>query len=301
MFLENIMEALPGVLDKYNMKACTYPARYAYWRDNLFERIMRLFVWKTGTDLVIPKEIEQRLIIDGKCSIQHIKREKELTAVFCNFFGVTKYYDEFKKITYHTPIDAGERTIGKDCVIIENNALRNPVLPLIHSYAMMLAHAEVTFIDICVNARDHNGIPIASTEIGKQAVKSYQRSKFNGKYDVIADPSFIGVQFTPSGDLKSEVFKELWEVRNNILRDFYSDIGVKVAFEKNSNVINAEIEANDSMLLLNIKDMIEYRKRGAEAVNKLFGTEWSVEVAEEIRYEEKEEENDVQCKSDLDA
>lgn len=300
MFLENIETALPKAFEKYNMKACTYSARYAFWRDNLFERVMRLFVWNTG-ETVPAKEIEERLIIDGKCGITHIKRDKELTAVFCSYFGVTKYFDDFKKITYHCPIDAGERTIGKDAAVIENNSLRNPVLPLIHSYAMMLAHAEVTFMDIMINARDNSGIPIASTEIAKQSIKNYQSKKFNGQYDVIADPAFIGVQFTPSGEIKSEIFKELWEVRNNILRDFYSDIGVKVAFEKNSNVINAEVEANDSMLLLNIKDMIDYRKRGAEAVNKLFGTNWTVEVAKEIQYEEKEEVEDVQRSADLEA
>ena len=38
------------------------------------------------------------------------------------------------------------------------------------------------------------------------------------------------------------------------------------------------------MLLLNIADMIESRKRGADAVNNMFGTDWRVEVAKEIQY-----------------
>ena len=156
-------------------------------------------------------------------------------------------------------------------------------------------------MDVMINARDSNGVPVASTEIAKNAIKNYQRKKFNGQYDVIADPSFTGVNFNAVTDIKSEIFKELWEVRNNILRDFYSDIGVKVAFEKNSNTVTAEVQANDSMLLLNIKDMIEYRKRGAEAVNKLFGTNWSVEVAKEIQYEDEGGEKDVLDKSDLEA
>lgn len=41
------------------------------------------------------------------------------------------------------------------------------------------------------------------------------------------------------------------------------------------------------MLLFNITDMLEARKRSAERVNKLFGVNWSVDVSPEINYQEK--------------
>ena len=46
----------------------------------------------------------------------------------------------------------------------------------------------------------------------------------------------------------------------------------------------AEVEADTSLLLLNLSDMIESRKKGADKVNKMFGTNWSVHIAEEIDY-----------------
>lgn len=267
--------------DKLSKGACTYNALYGYWRELLFERVMRLFVWESDVE---QKEIEQRLIIAGHCGITKLPRKKELTAMFGTFYGVTEYFDEFKNYTVHCPIYAGTRTIGKDIAIISNNAERNPVLPLIHHYAQLLAHAEVTFINVLINARDNNGIPIVSTERQKQAVRQYQGKKFNGQYDAIADPGALGVNFTQQTTLNSSLYKEMWETRNNILKEFYSDIGVKAAFEKQSNTIDAEVRSNDSLLLLNIKDMLEYRKRGCEAVNKLYGTNWSVKVSDEINY-----------------
>ena len=153
--------------DKLSKGACTYNALYGYWREQLFERVMRLFVWKSDVE---QKEIEQRLIIAGHCGITKLPRKKELTAMFGTFYGVTEYFDEFKNYTVHCPIYAGTRTIGKDIAIISNNAERNPVLPLIHHYAQLLAHAEVTFINILINARDNSGIPIVSTERQKPAV-----------------------------------------------------------------------------------------------------------------------------------
>lgn len=267
--------------DKLSKGACTYNALYGYWREQLFERVMRLFVWESDVE---QKEIEQRLIIAGHCGITKLPRKKELTAMFGTFYGVTEYFDEFKNYTVHCPIYAGTRTIGKDVVIISNNAERNPVLPLIHHYAQLLAHAEVTFLNILINARDNSGIPIVSTERQKQAVLQYQGKKFNGQYSAIADPGALGVNYTQQTTLNSSLYKEMWETRNNILKEFYSDIGVKAAFEKQSNTIDAEVRSNDSLLLLNIKDMLEYRKRGCEAVNKLYGTNWSVKVSDEINY-----------------
>ena len=38
------------------------------------------------------------------------------------------------------------------------------------------------------------------------------------------------------------------------------------------------------MLLLNLSDMIASREKGAKEVNKMFGTNWTVHVAEEIDY-----------------
>lgn len=267
--------------DKLSKGACTYNALYGYWREQLFERVMRLFVWESDVE---QKEIEQRLIIAGHCGITKLPRRKELTAMFGTFYGVTEYFDEFKNYTVHCPIYAGTRTIGKDVAIISNNAERNPVLPLIHHYAQLLAHAEVTFLNILINARDNSGIPIVSTERQKQAVLQYQGKKFNGQYSAIADPGALGVNYTQQTTLNSSLYKEMWETRNNILKEFYSDIGVKAAFEKQSNTIDAEVRSNDSLLLLNIKDMLEYRKRGCEAVNKLYGTNWSVKVSDEINY-----------------
>lgn len=270
--------------------ACTYNALYGYWREQLFERAMRLFVY--DSDPIQQKEIELRLIINGHCGItklpkkvrKHNTSDNGLTAMFGTFFGPTEYIDEWTNYTVRCPIYAGTRTIGKDIVVISNNSTRNPLLPHIHHYAQLLAHTEVTYIDVMINARDSGGIPIVSTERQKQAVLSYQGKKFNGQYSAIADPGALGVNYTQQLTIQPTLFKEIWETRNNILKEFYADIGIKSAFEKQSNTIDSEVRSNDSLLLYNIKDMLEYRKRGCEAVNEMFGTNWSVRVSDEINY-----------------
>lgn len=272
-------------LNKLNRASCTYNALYLYWREQLFERVMRLFVWSGNGD-ILPKEIEQRLIINGHCGIAQLPKENDLTAFYGSFSGVSKYYDEKPYYIVRCPIYSGQKTIDKDVVVINNNAIRNPIYPLIHHYAMLLAHTEVTYMDIVINSRDAEGVPVVSTEKQKQSVTEYQRKRFNGEYGVVTDLGSLGVTYAGINKNGSQSAKEVYEVRSKILKDFYADIGVRSSFEKRSNTVVEEVEADTSLLLLNISDMLDARKRGCERVNNLFGTNWSVEVNEEINYRE---------------
>lgn len=278
-------------ISKLARESCTFNAFYEYWRDELFERIMRLFVWENTYSLennkvvgIKPKEIEQRLLLQGHCGISVLDGEKELTAFFGNFFGVGKYLDEKPNYMVRCPIYAGERTIGKDIVVIDNNSIRNPAYDLVHHYAILLAHTEVTLVDVTVNARDAGGIPIASTEKQKQSIKQYQAKVFNGQYGVVTDAGNLGLQYAGSDRRTNQNVLDILQERDKLLKAFYSDIGVRAAFEKRSNSVEAEVEADTSLLLLNLSDMISCRQKGAEAVNDMYGTNWSVHIAEEIDY-----------------
>ena len=269
-------------LQKFGRESATYNMFYLYWRDQLFERVMRLFVWETDDDDVMPKELEQRLIIQGHVGVA--KYEGKVTAFFGNFYGVTKYIDEFPNYMVRCPVYSGSKTIGKDIVVINNNGIRNPILPLIHHYSILLAHAEVTFNTLMINARDNGGVPVVTTEKQKQSVAQYQGRLFNGQYGTVTDIGNLGIQYAGADRHTSQSVMERLEAREKLLKSFYSDIGVRSAFEKRNNTVRAEVEADTSLLLLNIADMIKFREIGCEEVNKMFGTNWSVHIAEEIDY-----------------
>ena len=262
-------------------ESCTYNVKYGYWRDALFERVMKLFVWENTGDLK-PKEIEQRLILKGHCGIAEYKGE--LTAFYGSFYGVTKYMDEWTNYIVRCPIYTGDKKIGTDVVVIDNNSLRNPTFELVHHYATMLAHTEVSLINCLINARDSGGVPIASTEKQKTSIREYQNQLFNGKYGVVTDIGNLGITYAGSDRKTQQDLIDIMETREKLIKSFYSDIGVRSAFEKRNNTVQAEVEADTSLLLLNLADMLKCRERACEEVNKLFGTNWSVHVAKEIDY-----------------
>lgn len=289
MFLDDMKKDLT----QWDLEACTYPAFYRYWRESLFERMMRLFVWE-GTGPVDPKEIEERLILQGYCIISKMPHESELTAFFGQMFTPTKYYDEFKQVNINCPIYSGTRTIGKDCIVINNNALRNPSMMHVHHYAVLLAHSEVSLINVLVESRDSSGVPIVKNEKQLQSVRAYLKKRFMGKIsDAVTDSGFMGIEFGGSDRHTSQSVMEILEARNKILRCFYSDIGVRATFEKRSNVNSLEVDGDTSMLLLNISDMIKQRKDGADALNRLYNANWSVHIAEEIDYTEENQPKEV--------
>ena len=268
-------------ITKLAKDSCTYNVKYAYWRDSLFERVMKLFVWENIGDLK-PKEIEQRLILNGHCGIAEYKGE--LTAFYGSFYGVTKYMDEWTNYIVRCPIYTAEKKIGTDVVVIDNNSLRNPTFELVHHYATMLAHTEVSLINCLINSRDSGGVPIASTEKQKASIKEYQNQIFNGKYGVVTDVGNLGITYAGSDRKTQQDLIDIMETREKLIKSFYSDIGVRSAFEKRNNTVQAEVEADTSLLLLNLADMLRCREKACEEVNKLFGTNWSVHVAKEIDY-----------------
>ena len=303
MFLTNYvdMDSVDGKkISKLARESCTFNAFYEYWRDQLFERIMRLFVWENTYRLednkvvgVKPKEIEQRLLLQGHCGISILEGETELTAFFGNYYGVGKYLDEKPNYMIRCPIYSGSRTIGEDIVVIDNNSLRNPSYDLVHHYALLLAHNEVTLIDIMVNARDAGGIPVAATEKQKQSIQQYQAKVFNGQYGIVTDIGNLGINYVGTDRKTTQSIEDVYMTRKQLLNSFYSDIGVRSAFEKRSNSVEAEVEADTSLLLLNLADMIDARERGCEAVNDMYGTNWSVHIAEEIDYGTENEPEEV--------
>ena len=268
-------------ITKLAKDSCTYNVKYAYWRDSLFERVMKLFVWENTGDLK-PKEIEQRLILNGHCGIANY--QGELTAFYGSFYGVTKYMDEWTNYIVRCPIYTAEKKIGTDVVVIDNNSLRNPTFELVHHYATMLAHTEVSLINCLINTRDSGGVPIASTEKQKASIKEYQNQIFNGKYGVVTDVGNLGITYAGSDRKTQQDLIDIMETREKLIKSFYSDIGVRSAFEKRNNTVQAEVEADTSLLLLNLSDMLRCKEKACEEVNKLFGTNWSVHVAKEIDY-----------------
>lgn len=280
MYLNTWLDWSTINISDYARENTTYSAFYFFWRDELFSRTMRLF--KEQTDPVPAKEIEVRLMLQGHCAIAPYKGE--LTAFFGTPNGISKYMDEKPFYNVHCPVYAANLKVGRDCEVIHNNILMNPLFDLIHHYAMILAHTEVTFIHTAVNARTPNGVPVAGTEKQKRSFMEFFGRLFNGKFGTVSDIGQLGVQYVGAHTNVTQGVEELWNARQRILADFLSDIGIKSGIDKRSNSVADEVNADTPALLVNLNDMLECRKEGFDRVNRHYNVNWTVELNPDIDY-----------------
>lgn len=264
----------------------TFQFLYECWLQHLVERAMRLFV--LNTDPVPSKEVVFCLLLNGTCGVTD--KYKGMLGAYNGYYCGTPtiYYDMYEDYAVHSPVYADVLKVDKDVIVIDNNACRTSIYPIAHRYATMLAHTEVSIVNTLVNGRDSGGIPIASTEAQKQAIQNYRNSLFNGKVTSILDPAFSGVKFAGVSKNTALSVGELMELRTNLLSSYYNDLGVKTSKEKKGNMIVEEVNANESMLLLNISDMLHSWELGFDKVNDKYGTEWTVELAPELNYVDKD-------------
>lgn len=270
---------------KYAMEDTTYVAYYKYWMDELFERTMRLFVEKT--DPVPPEEVELRLMLQGHVGIAQLPMrfpEGGLTAFFGEPNGISKYLNRKPNYCVRSPIWSKNLKVGEEVVVIRNNVLMNPLMDLVHHYAQILAHTDVTYVHTMVDARDGSGTPVASTSKQKTSIQSYLKNKFNGKFDFVTDIGAMGMDVIGQNIGLKQSCYELWNTRERIIASYMASIGVKSALDKNSNTVVDEVNADTPSLIINLEDMLKCRKEGFEAVNDLFGTSWTVELNKNLDY-----------------
>lgn len=301
MFLDTYIAA-GAIPYKYDATEGTVQSGYAYWRNYLAEKSVRLFDWEE-TEEIPEDEFEKVLMFNGMGFGTRYKGEKCI--LNCNWAGDnTLYYDRWKRVSVRSPLDSGVLTIGKNGILFRNNSLCTSILPLIHRYALMIAHTDTTYIDTMINARGASGVAVCGNEKQLQSYTEYRNSLANGKVKPVSDPAYLGIQFATSNSTLALNPKDIMEVRQDLLCSFYNDIGVRSNRTKKSNMIQAEVQQDDQMLLLNLEDMLECRERACDEFNARYGTHMTVkkskelEQIEEANYGESDNPGTLQNKSE---
>lgn len=279
MFLQDI--PLPIAL---RASSTNYKTFYQYRTNQLLEYMMRLFTWRGLPESIPAHEIDIYLYLYGRCGINKARLNDDLLAVVPEWTGCTNYLDIPKTYTWCTPIQSGQCYIGKTGVLIDNTLLHNSSYPLIHTTASRLAHIDSTIICALVNGRDNVAIK-ASTQKFAADAEAYQRQKYNGIPSFIVDRGFSTIEIDDLKTQNTMNIRELLDSQQLILSEFYETIGINKTVEKRERLITAEAAANEQLLKLNINNMYMCRVKGAEEINKMFGTQITVECNVEIANE----------------
>lgn len=283
MILDNFEHIQKDLVTK---KKLTFKKAFTNWRNVLTERIINIFEWE---NLPMPqREIEVLLHFVGFCGFTRFRKSKELGCVYGSMSGVTNYPDIFTDFTYATPLESGMRKIDKNIVIINNNQLRMPTYEMVETYATLLAHADLSLQAILINSRA-TGLVRARTQQQVDDINKWYNSLANGKTLAVLDGDDLNALMSDEGIKvfsmsypSSMTIDSYYQIRENLLKSFYSEIGINSNRDKRERVVQAELDTNLNRILFNIDDMLKCREDACKEINKMFNTNISVKLNREI-------------------
>ena len=247
----------------------------------MLNRTQSMFIWNGLPDTIPQRMIELYLQINGNVGIA--KHNGELYAYRGGLGGEP---DEYYMPTIFTVANPAQNfsanlKIGEEVEVISNDSLYIGMMPLFRRYASMLAENLVSMRVAMVNSRITDLIS-ATDDRTKKSAEKFLKDIEDGKLGVISSSEFLeGIKSTPYGsEGHYNTITSLIELHQYYKASWYNDIGLNANYNmKRESISRGESQLNNDALLPLVDDMLSCRKRGADKVNDLFGTNITVELA----------------------
>lgn len=196
-------------------------------------------------------------------------------------FIVANPYLKFNKsldVFYKTNFD-DDFNPDTSCVVIQNDQMLEGMLPLFGKYATLLTENDITLRIADINLRLTTLISAGDDKVKNTALE-YLRQIENGNLGVLVDNSFTeSLKVIPAtASSFSNYLTQLIENEQYLKASWYNEIGINSNFNMKREALNtSETGMNEAALLPLVDNMLYHRKLGLELVNKLFGTNITVD------------------------
>ena len=168
--------------------------------------------------------------------------------------------------------------IDEECVVMLNDYLYTGLMPLFNKYGSLLTEADISLKYAIINARVPALLQSDNDNTYKSAQEFFSKIEKGDGYGIIASKEFFeGIK---SQDFyKQPYIKDLIESIQYIKASWYNEIGLNAQFNMKREALNsAESTLNDDILHPTIDVMLQCRKIAVEKINKMFGTNITVEL-----------------------
>lgn len=261
---------------------------FNYYVNYLYEKLIHMFKYENMPDTMPADPLEDYTMHFGYSGLTNAnyKGKDILVSVPATKYGVGLYPRYEPLAQYCTPLlQARDLVIGRDIVILKNNTYQISCDEIVKRYARQLADFDATINILTSNARIP-ALPSFPDEESAESYKAVMVANRLGQVDSVLDKSFIQKgTFTPfSNSNVSGNISDVISGRNEILRTFLSEIGVTSANDKRERMVVDEVNVNSQMLLFNVADMLECRKRAIDEFNSLYGTNIKVDLSDEYKF-----------------
>lgn len=255
------------------------PKCLSYYIGQFLNRTRQMFKYSNLPDTIPEYCLERLLQINGfSCIAEH---DGKLYAFYGGLGGEPDEYYRPTVCTVSNPALKLSKTyqIDKDCVIVQNDTYLQGLIPLISRYATQLVENDISFDLVVTNLRAMD-VFSATDDATYQSATQYLNDLKAGKQGVVASNEFLeGLKVQPtSTSNEGHKLQQLIEYHQYLKGSLFNEIGINSNFNLKREILtSSENNMNVDALLPLAQNMLECRKYGVDKINKMFGTNITVE------------------------
>ena len=250
---------------------------YYYYKLMLIAR--SLFKWNDLPNNMDERWIEKYLFNSGKCIFYNDPDMGYMVAGLAQQGGINCYGDPTTVYPVaENYVYRGEQLINNEnCYIIRNNDLMLPEFPIVRQYAFKLTNIDRA-IDVNIEAQKTPTIVRCSDKQRLSLKNAINQRRDNEPVIWTADNSNITDLISTLELNPPMVFKDLQIQKHMILNEVFTDFGINNAnMDKKERMVANEVEANNEQVKASEDVMLKVREEACKQINRIFGTNISVE------------------------
>lgn len=270
-------------------------AEYQYFFRSLLQKIDSALVFKG-----LPESWPQDFFLFCLWSLGYLcifrserfGDEKTKATFFpCTVSQYDFYYQPVKALVSN-PLFTKQFTIHKDCEILKLTPdcfWRGGCLDIIDFYSQKLAEISKD-IDIGLINAKFTFAAFAKDQASSNQLKAFLDKMYAGETGIILKPTESEFEqvipqdkepfFIWTNDLKSNfIVPQLMDMYNQILQDFYCEIGIPSTINKQAHLLNAEADFQSAQSQARIACWVQSLNESFNLINPMFGLNLEVEYA----------------------
>lgn len=288
-------------IKKYITYADTRNSEVFWYNFNRLKlKAISMFEW-----INLPKEIDERYLELMLCQNGYVCFFKDQLvpdvdtyfALQCTLGGRFNVYNIPTVYQIYTASGYQTRRTAEDSVIIYNNLLHTPTVPLLMYHAYNIANVERT-IEINLNQLKRPYIFLVPENQRFTFTKLVNDIKNN--QDVIIGNKDLNLEnVLPINTITPNNTLDLYTLKKRYYNEALTDMGINnLNVDKKERLVSDEVSSNDEDVLINRNSMLYARKMACKQINDMFGLNIDVKFRNDFMEEQKEDFEDIEVLED---
>ena len=288
-------------IKKYITYADTRNSEVFWYNFNRLKlKAISMFEW-----INLPKEIDERYLELMLCQNGYVCFFKDQLvpdvdtyfALQCTLGGRFNVYNIPTVYQIYTASGYNARRTAEDSVIIYNNLLHSPTVPLLMYHAYNIANVERT-IEINLNQLKRPYIFLVPENQRYTFIKLVNDIKNN--QDVIIGNKDLNLDnINPINTITPNNTLDLYTLKKRYYNEALTDMGINnLNVDKKERLVSDEVSSNDEDVLINRNSMLYARKMACKQINEMFGLNIDVKFRNDFMEEQKEDFEDIEVVED---